>query len=60
MIIVTCNGKLNRARGCRPVKTKHEHTCNGFLADAFESFQLSLDLFICALPQMLQAALPSF
>lgn len=36
-----------------PIKAEHEHTCNGLLANSLESFQLSLDLFICALPQML-------
>ena len=31
-----------------PVKAEHEHTCNGLLANTLESFQLSLNLFICA------------
>ena len=47
-------------RKLMPVKAEHEHTCNGLLADSLEPFQLGLDLFICAEPQMLQAALPSF
>ena len=47
-------------RELMPVKAKHEHTCNSLLSNSLESFQLSLDLFICALPQMLQAAFTPF
>lgn len=40
-----------------PVEAEHEDTRNGLFADTLEPFQLRLDLLICALPQMLQAAL---
>ena len=43
-----------------PVKAEHEHTCNGLLAHALESFQLSFYFFIGALLQVLKTAFTSF